>query len=98
MAQLAGQPPDRLVRPLQPGDRITGRGIFQQFVQGPQYLGLFFSTTLRPAPAWRIVSKRSDRRISSRPRRMVFRLKPVILANAWIPPQPVWRASKPTKR
>lgn len=43
----------RLTSPLQPGDGIPGGVVLQQNLDGIDYLGRFFSTRLRPAPALR---------------------------------------------
>ena len=43
----------RFSGPLQPGDGVSGRIVFQQNLDGIDYFGRFFSTGLRPAPALR---------------------------------------------
>src|SRR5215510_3897521 len=99
--QFSAQLANRLARPFDAGDRITSRGIPQQFVQHLQDSRLFFSTICRPPPARRIwlrVARGSRRLSSSRPRQMVLRLNPVISINRWIPPCCAVQASKPTKR
>jgi hypothetical protein len=42
-----------LARPLESGDRITRRGVFEQFVERLQNAWLFFSTLGRPPPGRR---------------------------------------------
>lgn len=99
--QFSTQLANRLARPFDTGDRITSRGITQQFVQHLQDSRVFFSTICRPPPAQRTrlrVARGSMRLISSRPRQMVLRLNPVISINRWIPPCCAVKASKPTKR
>ena len=43
----------RLASPLQPGDGVPGGVVLQKNLDGVDYLGRFFSTRLRPAPALR---------------------------------------------
>src|SRR5205814_2625392 len=46
----------RLAGPLQPGDGIAGGIVFQENLDGIDYVGRFFSARMRPAPALRAPS------------------------------------------
>lgn len=76
--QLFNQLAQRLTDPLRAVDGVARRRILQQPAQCFKELGSFFSIVGRPAPARRTPGVRSVRRISSRPARMVMRLRPVI--------------------
>jgi len=57
LAKLAQQFSDsgrRLMGPSNAGDGIAGGVVFQEYFDGLDYFGRFFSTGLRPAPDWRI--------------------------------------------
>src|SRR5215467_9892929 len=90
-----------LARPFDPGDRIASRRVAQQFIQDLQDFRVFFSTAWRPPPARRTrlrVSRGSMRLISSRPRQIVLRLRPVISINRWMSPCSALMANSPAKR
>ena len=76
----------RLVRPFQPRNRVTGRLIGQQGFQGGQQSERFFSVRGRPAPLLRTRSVKSPAAISCWPRVIVVRLRPVIWARRVTPP------------
>src|SRR6266851_4846787 len=96
--QLLDQLAQRLARPLRAADRVTGGLILQQPAQRFQDIGSFFSSAGRPAPARRTPDVWSVRRMSSRPARMVTRLRPVIACANCTPPRPSWSASSPANR
>ncbi len=55
-AELVHQPGDLfwcLTRPPNASNRVTGGVVLQQDSDGVDYFGRFFSTRLRPPPAWR---------------------------------------------
>jgi len=90
----------RFPRPLQARHWVARRGIVQQLAQRRQDARMFFSVAGRPAPAWRMRPRspsRSTRWTSSRPRRIVGRLNPVISLTHSTPPQPHCQANKPAK-
>src|SRR5262249_1899122 len=97
--QLVGQLLGGLVRPAKPVDRVAGRGVLEQFVQGRQDTGRFFSSRGRPPPGRRTrPGSRGTPSCSSRwPRRMVVRLRPVTWASRVTPPCPWSEASRPAK-
>jgi hypothetical protein len=73
---------ERAVRPLQPGDRVSGRGILKQFFENLQEVRTFFSARGWPAPGRRIRWAGVGRACcnSRWPRAMVLGSKPVIRA------------------
>ncbi len=95
--QLVTQFSERFARPLQPRQWVTGGGIFQELVEHRQDSGIFFSICLRRRPGWRMPLERWETEpwSSSRPRRMVVRLNPVISAKRVIPPRPCLKAKRP---
>ncbi len=90
----------RAMSPFHAGYRIAGRGILQKFLQGRQCPGRISSRCLRPAPVPRIrpAGKRRFSRNSRRPWAMVLRCHPVMRAICWMPPRPIFEASKPARR
>jgi hypothetical protein len=89
----------RMMRPFHAGDRIAGGGFLQKLLQGRQGPGRFSSKRFRPAPdrRTRLLGKRCFCRSSRLPSATVLRCIPVIRANCWIPPRPIFDASKPAR-
>ena len=89
----------RAMGPFHAGDRIAGGGILQKLLQGRDRPGRFSSKCLRPAPARRTrpIGNRRFCRNSRKPCAIVLRCNPVMRANSWMPPRPIFEASKPAK-
>ena len=99
-SQFVSDVSSRLVHPTQSRNRVASGCVFDYFFQNLQHSRMFFSACLRPAPGRRTRPRSSGAAfwISSQPRRIVVRLRPVILANFTTPPCPFWPASNPTNK
>lgn len=89
----------RAMGPFHASGRIASRGILQKLLQGRQSPGRFSSKCLRPAPVPRIrpAGKRRFSRNSLWPCAIVLRCSPVTRAMSWMPPRPIFDASKPAR-
>ncbi len=94
--QLVTQFSERFARPLQPRQWVTGGGIFQSWSSTVRTAGSFFQSVCDRRPGWRMPLERWETEpwSSSRPRRMVVRLNPVISAKRVIPPRPCLKAKR----